>query len=502
MLLSEFAGPELTVVAARGMTRAAPARQPGDLVGRRLDDLGYELGGQQVIDAVREVYATGIPVRDRDGLLLPDSAGQRAEAFAFSAMPLYHPGGSVRGVVAAWFARPAQPEDVVLTLQRQLLPAGVPIFSQVRIGARYLAAADAPRAGAGWFDAFALPGGMIALMAGDAAAERGPAAVAAAAQLRTVLRDALLEGAPPPVALSQLDAFAARFPATRGATVCVGLLDPASGAIRYASAGQPMPLVCAPAGQAVFLAPAPGGPLGIGGEQAAIASAVLEPGTALLLCCDGMTGLPGAAASGGTDRLRAAVTSAFAAEGGSSAADSADLMCQAVAERLAWQRGAGDVTVVAAHRLAEPVTGWSMQLPAEPLALRDLRARVRAWLTELGAAARDREDTELAVYEAAANAVIHGRPEHGAALVTVQAGFDGAGGVLIVITDRGHWRAGPSPAPGRGRSGGRGLSVISKITDELSIAPSPTGTTVTLRRALSHPVTVSRAPLPGGDQPG
>ena len=502
MLVSEFTGPELTVVAARAMAGPAPAWQRGDLAGRRLAELGAELGGQQVIDAVRAVYATGIPVRDRDGSLrLDGTAGQRAELFTFSALPLYHPGGSVRGVVVAWYARPAQAEDVVLALQRQLLPAGVPVFPHVRIGARYLAAAGAQRAGAGWFDAFALTGGMIALIVGHAAAGRGPAAVAATAQLRTVLRDALLAGATPPAALSQLDAFAARFPATRGATVCLGVLDPGTGAIRYASAGHPMPLVCAPAGQAAFLPPAPGGPLGIGAEPAAITTAVLDPGAALLLCGDGMSGPPAAAAPRDMGRLPAAVTAAFAAQDGGTAG-SADRMCQAVAERLAWHRDSGDMAVVAAHRLPEPAPGWSVQLPAEPLALRDLRARVRAWLDELGAAPRDREDTELAVYEAAANAVIHGRPEHGPALVTVQAGFDGAGGVIFVVTDRGHWRARPSPAPAPGRSGGRGLSVISKVTDELSIAPSPAGTTVTMRRALSHPVTVGRAPAPGGDQPG
>jgi anti-sigma regulatory factor (Ser/Thr protein kinase) len=390
--------------------------------------------------------------------------------------------------------------DVVLTLQRQLLPASVPIFPQVRIGASYLAAPEESRAGAGWFDVFALPGGVIALMAGEAAAGRGPAAVAGTSELRRVMRDALMEGAAPLAALSHLDAFAARFPATRGATLCLGLLDSVSGAIRYASAGQPMPLVCAPAGRASFLAPARGGPLGVGAEPAAIASAVLAPETALLLCFDGLAGPPGVPARRGPERFTAAVTSAFAAEDGQDASF-ADDMCQAVADRLAGYRHGGDVTVVTAYRLAERAPGWSLELPAEPLALRHLRARVRAWLGELGATPRDCEDTELAVYEAAANAVVHGQPADGPGQVTVQTGFDGTGGVVIAVTDRGRWRPGASPDLAGRRSGGRGLSVISKVTDELSISPGPTGTTVTMRRALSHPVTVGRALAPGGDQP-
>lgn len=56
--------------------------------------------------------------------------------------------------------------------------------------------------------------------------------------------------------------------------------------------------------------------------------------------------------------------------------------------------------------------------------------------------------------------------------------------------------AAPLPAAAEDRSGGRGLAVISKVTDELTIRPSPDGTTVLMRRALTHPVTVDRAPVP------
>ena len=65
--------------------------------------------------------------------------------------------------------------------------------------------------------------------------------------------------------------------------------------------------------------------------------------------------------------------------------------------------------------------------------------------------------------------------------------------MLIEVVDQGRWqpRAGGT---GEERPGGRGLSVISKVTDELSIIPSPDGTTVIMRRGLTHPVAVERAP--------
>ena len=71
---------------------------------------------------------------------------------------------------------------------------------------------------------------------------------------------------------------------------------------------------------------------------------------------------------------------------------------------------------------------------------------------------------------------------------------------LIRVTDRGQWRPGGSPDAGRERGGGRGLSVMSKMTDELSIAPSPSGTIITMRRHLSKPVTVGLASQ--GGEPG
>ena len=99
-----------------------------------------------------------------------------------------------------------------------------------------------------------------------------------------------------------------------------------------------------------------------------------------------------------------------------------------------------------------------------------------------------RADVELAVWEAAVNATVHGRPRRGTGIVRVWAGLDGAGSAVIQVSDRGRWRVGNPPASGRGWSGGRGLSVISQVTDEVSIAPSPAGTTVVMRRRVHHPV--------------
>ena len=141
-----------------------------------------------------------------------------------------------------------------------------------------------------------------------------------------------------------------------------------------------------------------------------------------------------------------------------------------------------------AVRPPAPAAGWSMDLPADPLALRGLRTRLRDWLRELGASGADRTDIELAVWEAAVNAITHGRPATGPASITVGARLDDSGQVVIQVSDRGRWRPPQPPDTGRRWPGGQGLLVIRQAADDLDIAPGPEGTTVTLRRSLSHPL--------------
>ena len=382
--------------------------------------------------------------------------------------------------------------DVVLTLQRHLLPAGVPVLPTAQLAAWHLTGAERP--GDGCFDVFTLPSGTVALMTGHAVGD-GPAAVAAMSQLRTVLRETLLAGAGLDEALPQMDAAAGLAPGVTGASVAVGLLDPVTGALHYASAGQPAPLVCAPAGTASALVPGGGGPLGMADDRPPPAQAVLPPGSVLVLGSGG-DGVPPGHDTG--ERLCGAVTAAMAGED-ALVAGSAGRICGTIAEGLAGP-SSGDVSVLAAHRWAQPAPGLFMRLAGGPAALRQLRARLAEWLAGLGVSSADRVDTELAVYEAAANAIVHGRPRHGEALVTVEARLDGVGGVLVEVTDRGRWRA-PDDDPDQPQPGGRGLSVISKVTSELTIAPSPTGTTVVMRRVLSQPVRVGPmgpAPAAGG----
>ena len=193
-------------------------------------------------------------------------------------------------------------------------------------------------------------------------------------------------------------------------------------------------------------------------------------------------------------RAAATASSLLAAPAPGGAAELADRVGPEVLAALTPGQGGGPATVLAAYRPQAPADGWSMDLPADPLALRGLRTRLRGWLRELGASASDRTDVELAVWEAAVNAVVHGRPATGPAVITVRAALDDTGRAVIQVSDRGRWRAPQPPDTGRRWPGGQGLLVIRQAADELDIAPGPEGTTVTLSRSLSHP-------LPGQAQP-
>ncbi|MGI8450890.1 MAG: ATP-binding protein, partial [Streptosporangiaceae bacterium] len=273
---------------------------------------------------------------------------------------------------------------------------------------------------------------------------------------------------------------------------CVAVLDPLTGNLRYATAGLPVPVICAaggdPGGHAPLARQAPAREVPAGqasGSAPVYAGNAVLPSGAILLLYSGPAGRT----------VADTAASVLADRGSAAAADLADRMVQAVRAGLTSDSGAGPAAVLAAHRLPAPVAGWSMNLPSDPVALRELRIRLRDWLRDLGVSQSDRTDVELAVWEAAVNAIVHGQPVAGPATVTVRAGLDVAGRAVIQVSDRGRWRPPGPPDPGRRWPGGQGLLVIRQAADELDITPGPEGTTVTVRRRLSRPV-------PGEAQPG
>src|SRR6185437_6578524 len=91
--------------------------------------------------------------------------------------------------------------------------------------------------------------------------------------------------------LAMADAFAARTPALRAATVAIAVLDPCTGRLLYATCGHPPPLLVGTSGATRFLPGTGSGPLGTGSPPV-LADASLESGELILLYSDGLIERP------------------------------------------------------------------------------------------------------------------------------------------------------------------------------------------------------------------
>jgi serine/threonine-protein kinase RsbW len=144
--------------------------------------------------------------------------------------------------------------------------------------------------GGDWHDAFPLDGDRLGLVVGDVVG-RGIQAAAAMGQLRSATRAVASAelGGPGPV-LAALDRFVAGLPLARMATLAYAEVDLARGAVRYACAGHPPPVLVPAEGEPTLLWNGRRPPLGVPGasEPAPDGEVTLHHGDRLLLYTDGL----------------------------------------------------------------------------------------------------------------------------------------------------------------------------------------------------------------------
>lgn len=186
------------------------------------------------------------------------------------------------------------------TLQRALLPDRLPDVPGLRLSAHFEPAAG--EVGGDWYDAVVLDSGEVALAIGDVAGKGIPAA-ALMGELRGGMRAGVLDGGEPNDMLRRLDRLADR--AGRMATVVLVVLDPASGALRLASAGHLPPLLVEPGGAVRFLRGGASTPLLAYDAEAGAGTDTLPPGGRLLLYTDGLVERRGEPIDASLERLAA-----------------------------------------------------------------------------------------------------------------------------------------------------------------------------------------------------
>ncbi|MGW5432786.1 SpoIIE family protein phosphatase [Streptomyces sp. NPDC004059] len=291
---------------------------------------------------------------------------------------------------------------MAVTLQRSLLPKGLPEQNALEIAYRYL---PAQGVGGDWFDVIPLPGARVALVVGDVVGQ-GLHAAATMGRLRTAVRNFSTLDLPPDELLARLDELSggddrgegtAEFAdATVGATCLYAIYDPVERRCTMARAGHPPPALVHP-DRTVELVELPAGPpLGLGGFPFATAEVEVAEGSKLVLYTDGLV----------EDRDRDIGESLdILGDTLSRVNGEPEETCGAVLKALLPRRFTDDIALLVARTRALPqnqIAGWDV--PRDPAAVGQMRATVADQLSQW-----ELEDlgfvTELILSELITNAI-------------------------------------------------------------------------------------------------
>jgi serine/threonine-protein kinase RsbW len=136
--------------------------------------------------------------------------------------------------------------------------------------------------------------------------------------------------------------------------------------------------------------------------------------------------------------------------------------------------------ISSAHRPGpgDPDGGLELSVAATPESAYRFRLRFSEWLdATVSVDAERRSDIILAVYEAVANAAEHAYASQEApGSIGVRARVTPAGELEAAVTDTGTWKPGHSD-----QFRGRGLALLTALSDDSEVTTGPSGTAVTLR---------------------
>ena len=322
--------------------------------------------------------------------------------------------------------------DVATALQRSLLPDELPVVEGLGLAGRYNAGAVGLEVGGDWYDAVRRPDGIVHISVGDVAG-RGVSAAVLMGQLRNSFRALAYEHTSPAEIARRLTQIV---PDTSMATATFLALDPYTGELRYSSAGHPPSLLLdAVNGEVTMLDEASAPPLGWTDTRAIReARLTLRSRMTLLAYTDGLVERRGTDIDEGI--ARAADALRLRPERG--ADDTAD----ALLETFVRPSEASDDIALFVLQVDDVPAAFRVEIPADPRVVRELRARLKAWLERRGLTAEQVGDTVLAVSEACNNAIEHG--------------YDGDFGMIRITLEH---RAGRPSHHGRGRRGLEGGSL-------------------------------------------
>lgn len=174
---------------------------------------------------------------------------------------------------------------VAHTLQRALLPESAPHVDGLEIATRYIASEAGSEVGGDFYDAFELAPGVAALVIGDVQGHSIEAA-SVMGDLRAGLRALATSGFSPEQVVERTNDLFIRFSPARTATLCLAVLEIASGRLTVLNAGHIPLVVASPA--AVWLLTGGATLLGVRGRRPQPTTFSLPDGSTLLMFTDGL----------------------------------------------------------------------------------------------------------------------------------------------------------------------------------------------------------------------
>ncbi|MFF5846842.1 SpoIIE family protein phosphatase [Streptomyces massasporeus] len=364
----------------------------------------------------------------------------------------------------------------VLALQRRLLPRTG--GDTIDIASVYQPATpDSAGVGGDWVNSFPLPDGRTALVVGDVVGH-GLGAAATMGQLSMEARALLSAGLAPDQVLEHLDetvtvlddadsGLAAGYSAL-GSTCCIALYDPVGHHVTLSSAGHLPPILVSPDGRAgpLSIRPHPG----LGAEFALrepfdVYTIGVPPGSMLAFYTDGLVEDRDLSIDEGIGRLSDVVSTVHPW-------DTLQQAARRIVSTLAPAPQRDDVTLLLARMIGyrkEDTATW--RLPARGDAPARARTHVAELLGRWGIRDVTRDTVLLLISELVTNAV---RFAEGPVTVRlIRAG----NGLLCEVGDSGNGR----PRLRRGDlldNGGRGLSIVHRLTTRWGVRWTDTGKVV------------------------
>lgn len=380
-----------------------------------------------------------------------------------------------------------QARETAESYQRGLLPDSVPKLPRISLVAHYIPARGRRAVCGDFYDFVTLQHGQVGVMLGDVCGV-GPEAANDAALTRYTLRSFTRDESDPARLIERLNAhISAQLGSERFVRLMLGVLDPERASLEYVNAGHVPPVIYrSKTGEVEWLSEG-GLALGIESDVGYKAARVdLHPGDMLVAYADGVTEGMRKGRVFGQAKLQDLIEQYGVGTPGE--------VVQAIRRSVeAWaptDELRDDVALLVCQVVPDAAIGEptrELLVPNEPARVRELRAFVATYLSDLRAPVEDSQEVVIAVGEAASNAYKYGRKPEGTNEIRIRCART-ADDLVVTIADDGpgfDFRASHYQGlPDRFAAGGRGWFLMRQLMDSVEVDSSVDGTTVTLRRAV------------------